>query len=49
MHYLILKKRPAKIMSVQQAEVDWSKTKAWGWGGYHAHVFLNVKRTPRKR
>jgi len=41
--YLVLKKRPEKIVSVQQAEVDWSKTKAWGWGGYHARVFLNVK------
>ena len=41
--YLVLKKRPEKIISVQEAEVDWSKTKAWGWGGYHARVFLNVK------
>jgi len=23
--------------------MDWSKTKAWGWGGYYARVFLNVK------
>jgi predicted AlkP superfamily phosphohydrolase/phosphomutase len=41
--YLVLKKRPEKVMSVQKAEVDWSKTKAWGWGGYHARIFFNVK------
>jgi len=41
--YLVLKKSPKKIVSVQEAEVDWSKTKAWGWGGYHARVFLNVR------
>jgi predicted AlkP superfamily phosphohydrolase/phosphomutase len=23
--------------------VDWSKTKAWGWGGYYARIFLNVE------
>jgi len=22
--------------------VDWTKTRAWGWGGYYARVFLNV-------
>lgn len=22
--------------------VDWSRTRAWGWGGYYARVFLNV-------
>lgn len=23
--------------------VDWSRTRAWGWGGYYARVFLNVE------
>lgn len=41
--YLTLKKRPKKIVSLEEAEVDWTKTKAWGWGGYHARIFLNVK------
>ena len=41
--YLILKKKPEKVVSLEEAEVDWSKTKAWGWGGYHARVFFNVK------
>jgi len=41
--YLRLKKRPEITVSLEKAEVDWSKTKAWGWGGYHARIFLNVK------
>ncbi len=28
---------------MQDAPVDWSRTKAWGWGGYYARVFLNVE------
>lgn len=23
--------------------VDWGRTRAWGWGGYFARIFLNVK------
>ena len=23
--------------------IDWSKTVAWGWGGYYARVFINVQ------
>ena len=23
--------------------IDWPKTKAWGWGGYYARLFLNVE------
>jgi len=41
--YLALKKRPEKVVSLDKAEVDWSKTKAWGWGGYHARIYINVK------
>jgi len=41
--YLVLKKKPEKIVSLNKAEVDWSKTKAWGWGGYHARIFINVR------
>jgi len=46
--YLTLKKQPEKVVSLEEAEVDWSKTKVWGWGGYHARVFFNIKgREPR--
>lgn len=41
--YLKLKKQPEKVTRLGDAEVDWSKTTAWGWGGYYARVFLNVK------
>jgi len=41
--YLKLKKIPPPGTPLTKAEVDWSKTKAWGWGGYHARMFFNVK------
>lgn len=41
--YLTLKKKPKTVVSPEKAEVDWSRTKAWGWGGYHARIFFNVK------
>ncbi len=40
--YLSLK-RPDGIVSLSKAEIDWSRTRAWGWGGYYARIFLNVK------
>jgi predicted AlkP superfamily phosphohydrolase/phosphomutase len=41
--YLVLKERPSGIVDLDKAMVDWSRTKAWGWGGYYARVFFNVK------
>ncbi|MCP2603987.1 alkaline phosphatase family protein, partial [Candidatus Aminicenantes bacterium AC-708-M15] len=41
--YLVLKNKPSQITSLENVEVDWTKTKAWGWGGYYARVFLNVE------
>jgi predicted AlkP superfamily phosphohydrolase/phosphomutase len=41
--YLVLKKYPENIMDLDKCEVDWDKTTAWGWGGYYARIFLNVK------
>src|SRR5208337_3622133 len=41
--YLVLKERPQKIIEFDKAAVDWSRTKAWAWGGYYARVFFNVK------
>ena len=40
--YLVLKTRPEERQSLDKAEVDWAKSKAWGWGGYYARIFLNV-------
>ncbi len=41
--YLAFKKRPASVLDFEDAEVDWAKTRAWGWGGYYARIFFNVK------
>ncbi|MDG7011231.1 MAG: alkaline phosphatase family protein [Nitrososphaerota archaeon] len=41
--YLKLKTRPAKQTDIVEADVDWASTKAWGWGGYYARIFFNVK------
>jgi predicted AlkP superfamily phosphohydrolase/phosphomutase len=41
--YLVLKERPLKIVDLEEAAIDWSRTKAWAWGGYYARVFFNVK------
>jgi len=30
-------------VSFEKLEVEWDKTIAWGWGGYYARIFLNVK------
>ena len=41
--YLVLKNRPEKAVPVEQCEVDWSRTRAWGSGGYYARLMINVK------
>lgn len=40
---LVLKAKPDKPVSVEKLDVDWPKTKVWGWGGYYARLFLNVE------
>ena len=40
--YLVLAENPAKPIPLSKAKVDWSRTKAWGDGGYYARIFLNV-------
>lgn len=41
--YLTLKSLPTEPTPLDQVEVDWSQTKAWGAGGYYGRVFLNVQ------
>jgi len=42
--YLKLEEQPANPgIDLGKLKVDWSKTIAWGWGGYYARIFLNVK------
>lgn len=28
---------------LKQAPIDWGRTTAWGWGGYYARIFINLK------
>ena len=41
--YLVLKGDVKPGTRLSEADVDWSKTVAWGWGGYYARIFFNVK------
>lgn len=41
--YLKLRSEPEGVVRLEDAGVDWSRTAAWGWGGYYARIFLNVK------
>jgi predicted AlkP superfamily phosphohydrolase/phosphomutase len=41
--YLTLKgPAPPPGTQIEKAAIDWSKTRAWGAGGYYARIFLNV-------
>ena len=40
---LKFKEKPLIKTRLEDAEIDWNKTYAWGWGGYYARIFLNVK------
>ena len=40
--YLKLKNYPEKPTSVEQCEIDWPATTAWGLGGYACRIYVNV-------
>jgi predicted AlkP superfamily phosphohydrolase/phosphomutase len=40
---LVLHEAPAQPTPLEEAKVDWSRTRAWAEGGYYARVFLNVR------
>ena len=40
---LVVKERPQKPVSLDDLEIDWPRTRVWGWGGYYARLFLNVE------
>jgi predicted AlkP superfamily phosphohydrolase/phosphomutase len=40
--YLALKEYPSQIIPLEKCEIDWSKTRAWGAGGYYGRLFMNV-------
>ena len=41
--YLVLKEPVREITPIAKADVDWSRTVAWGDGGYYGRCFLNIK------
>ncbi len=41
--YLVLHEYPAEPVPLERCKVDWSRTRAWGSGGYYGRVFLNVQ------
>jgi len=41
--FLVLQRQPDGEQPLSHDLVDWSRTVAWGEGGYYARVFLNVK------
>jgi len=46
--YLTLETYPDRLTPIDKTAIDWSRTKAWGDGGYYGRLFLNVKgREPR--
>lgn len=41
--YLTLSEPLEKVVPIAKAPIDWSRTMAWGDGGYYGRLFLNVK------
>jgi predicted AlkP superfamily phosphohydrolase/phosphomutase len=42
--YLTLRgPRPKPKTPIEEASIDWSKTAAWGAGGYYARIFFNLR------
>lgn len=42
--YLVFNgERPSEITPINKMDIDWSKTTAWGDGGYYGRLFLNVE------
>jgi predicted AlkP superfamily phosphohydrolase/phosphomutase len=41
--YMVMKQPATSLRKFQFADVDWSKTRAWGEGGYYGRLFLNIK------
>ena len=45
--YLVLKEKPSTPTRIGElikaGKIDWSKTRAWGEGGYYGRIFINVE------
>jgi predicted AlkP superfamily phosphohydrolase/phosphomutase len=40
---LVTRREPDGVCSPRDVGIDWSRTTAWGEGGYYARIFLNVE------
>ncbi len=43
MRYLTLKEQPAGRSRLKMNMIDWTRTMAWGEGGYYSRIFMNVE------
>jgi predicted AlkP superfamily phosphohydrolase/phosphomutase len=41
--YLVMKEPLREVTPIADAPIDWSRTRAWGDGGYYGRLFLNIK------
>jgi predicted AlkP superfamily phosphohydrolase/phosphomutase len=41
--YLVLRDQPSAITPFRDLAIDWSRTRAWGEGGYYCRLCLNVE------
>ena len=41
--YLALKRHPSSAAKVDDLEIDWPHTRAWGEGGYYGRISINVE------
>jgi len=41
--YLVLEEKPTGAVPLEKVKVNWTKTRAWGSGGYYGRLFLNVQ------
>jgi len=41
--WLALQEPPAEPVLLAKCKIDWSRTRAWGEGGYYGRVFMNVE------
>jgi predicted AlkP superfamily phosphohydrolase/phosphomutase len=41
--YLTLAEKPDGVQPIGKVKIDWSRTVAWGEGGYYSRIFMNVR------
>ena len=41
--YLVLEEPPQGLTPLHEARIDWSRTRAWGEGGYYCRLCLNIR------